>query len=411
MCAFFVSKKTADKRKNMCYNKYDPLKNEREVQKMKLIHLSDLHLGKRLNEYSFIEDQQHILLSIIGIIKDEKPDGVLIAGDVYDKAVASTEAITLFNKFLVRLSELDTQIFVISGNHDSPERLTSYGELLIDCIHIAPVYDGRVDPVVLSDSYGEVGIYMLPFIKPAHVSRYAEGQEIKTYTDAMRCAIEKMNVDKGRRNVLITHQFVTGADRCDSEEISVGGTDNVDACVFEPFDYVALGHLHAAQNCGKDTVRYCGTPLKYSFSESKHTKSVTVVELAEKGSVSVRTIPLKPLHDLVELKGSYDEVTSKAFYEGTSYQQDYTHITLTDEQDIPDAIGKLRSIYKRLMKLSYDNKRTRSNSVLTADEHVREKSPLELFSEFYEKQNNQPMSDEQTRFITEMIEKTWEAKQ
>ncbi len=378
---------------------------------MKLIHLSDLHLGKRLNEYSLLEDQQHILLSIIGIIKEEKPDGVLIAGDVYDKAVASTEAITLFNKFLVRLSELDTQVFIISGNHDSPERLTSYGELLIDCIHIAPVYDGSVKPVMLSDEHGEVGIYMLPFVKPAHVNRYAEGTEIKSYTDAIAYAIDKMDIDTSRRNVLITHQFVTGSERTESEEISVGGTDNVDACVFEPFDYVALGHLHAAQNCGKKTIRYCGTPLKYSFSEAKHTKSVTIVELGEKGSVNIRTTELVPMHDLVELKGSYDEITSKAFYDGTTYKDDYTHITLTDEQDIPDAIGKLRSIYKRLMKLDYDNKRTRSNSTITAAEHVKEKSPFELFSELYEKQNNQPMSDEQTEYIKEMIEKTWEAKQ
>ena len=378
---------------------------------MKLIHLSDLHLGKRLKEFSLIEDQQHILLSIIGIIKEEKPDGVLIAGDVYDKAVASTEAITLFNKFLERLAELDTQIFIISGNHDSPERLTSYGGLLIDCIHIAPVYDGCVKPVILSDSFGEVGIYMLPFVKPAHVSRYAEGEELKTYTDALDYAISGMDIDPSRRNVLITHQFVTGAQRSESEEISVGGTDNVDASVFEPFDYVALGHLHAAQNCGKETVRYCGTPLKYSFSESKHTKSVTIVELGEKGSVSIRTKELVPLHDLVELRGSYDEVTNKAFYDGTTYPQDYTRIILTDEDDIPDAIGKLRTIYKRLMKLDYDNKRTRSGSAVTAAERVEEKSPLELFSEFYEKQNNQPMSEEQTKFITALIEKTWEAKQ
>lgn len=378
---------------------------------MKLIHLSDLHLGKRLNEYPLLEDQQHILLSIIGIIKEEKPDGVLIAGDVYDKAVASTEAITLFNKFLVRLSELDTQIFIISGNHDSPERLTSYGELLIDCIHIAPVYDGSVKPIMLSDEHGEVGIYMLPFVKPAHVSRYAEDTEIKSCTDALAYAIDKMNVDTSRRNVLITHQFVTGSERTESEEISVGGTDNVDASVFEPFDYVALGHLHAPQNCGKETVRYCGTPLKYSFSEAKHTKSVTIVELGEKGSVNIRTTELVPLHDLVELKGSYDEITNKAFYDGTTYQEDYTHITLTDEQDIPDAIGKLRSIYKRLMKLDYDNKRTRSNSAITAAERVKEKSPFELFSELYEKQNNQPMNSEQTEYIKEMIEKTWEAKQ
>ena len=378
---------------------------------MKILHTSDLHIGKRVKEFSMLDEQRFILNQILTTAEAEQPDAIILAGDIYDKSVPSAEAVSLFDDFLVSLARLGKSIFIISGNHDSPERLTSYGELLIDCIHIAPVYDGSVKPIMLSDEHGEVGIYMLPFVKPAHVSRYAEDTEIKSYTDALAYAIDKMNVDTSRRNVLITHQFVTGSERTESEEISVGGTDNVDASVFEPFDYVALGHLHAPQNCGKETVRYCGTPLKYSFSEAKHTKSVTIVELGEKGSVNIRTTELIPLHDLVELKGSYDEITNKAFYDGTTYQEDYTHITLTDEQDIPDAIGKLRSIYKRLMKLDYDNKRTRSNSAITAAECVKEKSPFELFSELYEKQNNQPMSDEQTEYIKEMIEKTWEAKQ
>ena len=261
----------------------------------------------------------------------------------------------------------------------------------------------------MKDEYGTVNIYMLPFIKPAMVRRFCE-EEVATYTDAVRYAVSQMNVDPLERNVLITHQFVTGASRSESEEISVGGTDNVDAGVFEAFDYVALGHIHSPQNCGSDRIRYCGTPLKYSFSEARDQKSVTVVELAEKGDVSYRTVDLIPQYDMVELKGTYEELTAKSFYENTTWQEDYTHLTLTDEEDIPDAIGKLRTVYHRLMKLDYDNRRTRSNAEIGGESEVESKSPLELFEDFYSLQNNQPMSQEQTEFMKELIEKTWEGK-
>ena len=371
---------------------------------MKLIHLSDLHLGKRVNEYSMLEDQEYILLKILEIIDNEKPDGVMIAGDVYDKSVPSAEAVQLFDDFLNRLAKRKLQVFVISGNHDSAERI-AFGSRLMDIsgIHMSRVYEGKTEPYALEDEHGKVNIYMLPFIKPAAVRRFFEDRELKSYTDAIAAAIEKMNIDTTERNVIITHQFVTGSARSDSEEISVGGTDNVDSYVFDDFDYVALGHIHGPQNCGKDTIRYCGTPLKYSFSEVSHKKSVTVVELGKKGDVSYRTVPLIPLHDLVELKGTYLEIMSRSFYEGTSLQEDYTHITLTDEDDIPDAIGKLRTVYHRLMKLDYDNRRTRSNAEIGGAEGVETKSPLELFSELFELQNNQPMNEEQTAYITELI--------
>ena len=313
---------------------------------MKLIHLSDLHLGKRVNDFSMLEDQQYILAEILQIIDREKPDGVLIAGDIYDKSVPSAEAVALLDDFLVRLSKRELRIFVISGNHDSPERMAFGGRLMERSgVHLAPVYDGKVEPVVLTDQYGPVKLYLLPFVKPSHVRRCFPEREIATYTDAVSAAIEAMEADTAVRNVLVTHQFVTGAARCDSEELSVGGTDNVDAAVFDPFDYVALGHIHGPQQVGRETVRYCGTPLKYSFSEAGHKKSVTVVELGAKGAVTIRTIPLKPLRDLVELRGTYEELTLRAFYEGTSYPRDYIHIILTDEDDIPDAVGKLRIIY------------------------------------------------------------------
>ena len=376
---------------------------------MKLIHLSDLHLGKRVNDFSMLEDQQYILAEILQIIDREEPDGVLIAGDVYDKSVPSAEAVALLDDFLVRLSKRELRIFVISGNHDSPERMAFGGRLMERSgVHLAPVYDGKVEPVVLTDQYGPVKLYLLPFVKPSHVRRCFPEREIATYTDAVAAAIEAMGVDTTVRNVLVTHQFVTGAARCDSEELSVGGTDNVDAAVFDPFDYVALGHIHGPQQVGRETVRYCGTPLKYSFSEAGHKKSVTVVELGEKGSVTIRTIPLKPLRDLVELRGTYEELTLRAFYEGTSYPRDYIHITLTDEEDIPDAVGKLRIIYPNLMKLDYDNKRTRAGIHLEGAEDVQQKSPLELLEEFYSSQNGQPMSEEQRAFARDMMERIWE---
>ena len=375
---------------------------------MKLIHLSDLHLGKRVNEYSMIEDQEYILKEIIKITEAESPDGVIIAGDVYDKSVPSAEAVQLFDAFLTDLAKMGPAVFVISGNHDSPERM-AFGSRLMSAsgIHIAPVYSGEVAPVTLTDEHGEVRVYMLPFVKPAHV-RSALGVEAATYTDAMRCAVKSMHVDTEARNVLVTHQFVTGAKRSESEEISVGGADNVDVSVFEDFDYVALGHIHSPQSCTRESVRYSGTPLKYSFSEARDSKSVSVVELGAKGEVSVRTVPLVPLHDMVEIRGRYDDIMLKSYYEGTSYTTDYMHVTLTDEEDIVDAIGRLRTVYRNLMKLDYDNKRTSAISQIDGAEEVERKSPFDHFSELYELQNNAPMSEEQSELMRELIEQVWE---
>ena len=379
---------------------------------MKLIHLSDLHLGKRVNEYSMLEDQEYILKTITGIIDEEKPDGIMIAGDVYDKAVPSAEAVSLFDDFIVQLARRKLEVFVIAGNHDSPERI-AFGSRIMDAsgIHMSPVYNGAIEPICLNDEFGELYVYMLPYVKPAHVRRYNEEAEISSYTDAIRCAIGKMNINPEKRNILITHQFVTGASRSESEEISVGGADNVDANVFEPFDYVALGHLHSPQNCGTEKIRYCGTPLKYSFSEAKDRKSVTVAEFYEKGNIALKTVELIPRHDLVELKGTYEELTLKSFYENTTLQEDYVHITLTDEDDIPDAIGKLRVIYHNLMKLDYDNKRTRSSTVIIGDAETETKTPFELFSDFFELQNNQAMNEDQSEFMKALIEKVWEGEQ
>ena len=378
---------------------------------MKLIHLSDLHIGKRVNEISMIEDQEYILLQILQIIDEEKADAVLIAGDVYDKTVPSAEAVTLFDDFLCRLAKRKIPTLIISGNHDSPERLAFGHRLMEECgIHISPVYDGSVATVTLSDAYGAVNFWLLPFIKPVHVKRYFPDAAIETYTDACRTAVAHMDIDPAMRNVLLTHQFVTGASTCESEEISVGGSDNVDASVFADFDYVALGHIHGPQNIGSNQIRYCGTPLKYSFSECSHHKSVTVVNLGAKGQLELQLRPLTPKHDLRQIRGTFAQLTEKVYYDGT-VTDDYLHIILTDEEDVPEAVGKLRVIYPNIMKLSYDNTRTRVNQFIDRAEDVQRKSPLELFDELYQKQNNQPMSEEQRMFARELIEAIQEERQ
>ena len=376
---------------------------------MKFLHLSDLHLGKRVNEFPMLADQKAILAQILKIADDERPNAVLIAGDVYDKSVPPVEAVELFDDFLVKLAARKLPVYVIGGNHDSPERL-AFCNRLIDAsgIHISPAYGGDVRPLSLADGYGKVNIYMFPFVKPANVRRYFPEEQIESYTDAVRVAISKMQVNAAERNLLVTHQFVTGAARCDSEEISVGGADNVDLSVFDAFDYVALGHIHGAQNISP-RVRYCGTPLKYSFSEAKQQKSVTVAELKEKGTLEIRTVPLTPERDMHEIRGTYEEIANKNFYENTTYRSDYMHVTLTDETDVPDAMAKLRVIYRNLMTLSYDNTRTRARTELGAAAETEKKTPLDLFAEFYEKQNGTPMDEEQRAFVRELIEKEGDA--
>lgn len=374
---------------------------------MKFIHLSDLHLGKRVNEFSMIEDQEYILTKIINVIDEEEPDGVLIAGDVYDRTIPSEDAMKLWDNFLIKLAKRKVPVYAISGNHDSAVRFADHSKLVETTgIHLAPVFNGEVEMVSVEDKDGKVNIYMLPFVKPVVVRQFFPEEEIKDYTDACRVVVEHMNVNEKERNILIAHQFVTGAARCESEEVVVGGLDNVDVSVFDVFDYVALGHIHGKQSIGRETVRYCGTPLKYSFSEKDHQKSVSVVEIGKKGEVVIREIPLVPKHDLREIKGTYEELTCKKNYDGTPVD-DYIHAVLTDEDDIPDAMGKLQIIYPNLMKLSYDNKRTRENRKIEDIQDIEKKSELELFEEFYEMQNNQGMSEEQRAFASDLIQSIW----
>ena len=370
---------------------------------MKLIHLSDLHIGKRVNEFSMAEDQKYILNQILEIIDREQPDCVVIAGDVYDKSIPSAEAVQILDDFLTRLAGRKIPTAMISGNHDSPERLSFGAQLMKESgIYVSPVYDGQVQSIGFADEYGEVRVYLLPFLKPATVRHVYEEETVESYQDAVETAISHLPLDTSCRNVLVAHQFAAGASRCESEEMSVGGIDQVDVSVFDDFDYVALGHIHSPQSAGRPAVRYCGTPLKYSFSEAGQQKSVSVVELFEKGRVEIREVPLTPLRDMRKIRGTYLELTARSFYQGTN-TEDYIQAILTDEEDIPDGMQKLRIIYPNLMRLEYDNRRTRENRQIQQAADAEEKSETELFSQLYELQNNQPMDEEQKQFLEAVI--------
>lgn len=374
---------------------------------MKFIHLSDLHLGKRIYETSLIEDQQYILQQILEIIDSEQPDGVMIAGDIYDKAVMPVEAVTLFDDFLNALHKRSLRVYIISGNHDSADRLAFGSQILsMGNIHIAPPFTGTVVSADLKDEYGPLHIYMLPFVKRSLVKSLFPDEKIETTSDALRSVIEKINLNTAERNIMIAHQFLTGSKISDSEEHSVGGADNVDASVFDDFDYAALGHLHGPQPVGREAVRYCGTPLKYSFSEALHEKSVTVVEMKEKGNVSIRTVPLVPLRDMRYIRGTYDELMFSGNNDKDG-KNDFIRAVLTDEADVPDAMARLRSVYPNILTLEYDNKRTQGSAALTETAEVEKKTPIELFSEFYEIRNNSSMNPQQQKIICEMIESIW----
>lgn len=375
---------------------------------MRFMHISDLHIGKKLHEISLLKDQQHILREIQYIAKREHVEAVIIAGDIYDKSIPSTAAVELFDEFLFQLAQDKIKVFMISGNHDSPERIAFGGRLMErEGIYVSPVFQGNSQAICVKDSYGELYIHMLPFVKPSHVRVAFPEEEITNYSDAVGIAIRHMNVDTSVRNILISHQFVTGSIRSESEDISIGGSDNVNAEVFAGFDYVALGHIHRAQKAGSDTIRYCGTPLKYSFSEASHEKSVTIVDMVEKGKVGIKLVPVTSLYEMHVIKGLYEDITDTSIYE--KYAKDsYMQIILTDEEEIMDVVSKLRVVFPNVLRVEYDNKRTRENQQLDKINDVEEKSPIELFEMLYEKQNNSELKEEQKTYLTKMIEEIWE---
>ncbi len=373
---------------------------------MKLIHTSDLHIGKRVNEFSMIEDQEHILQQMLDIIDDQKPDGIMIAGDIYDKSIPTIEAVSLFDWFLTELNKRGLYVFMVSGNHDSSERLDFGGKIMEqNKVYIAGTFEGDLDKVTLEDEHGPLNIYMMPFVKPVLVKSYHP--QVETYEDAVEAILENANIDFTQRNILIAHQFIISGQRLpeqsESEIISIGGLDHIDASVFDGLDYVALGHLHGPQKIGGDTIRYSGSPLKYSFSEVKQKKSITMVEMDKKGEVSYQKIPLTPVKDMREIKGDIDKLLDPENYSKAN-TMDYIRAILTDEEDIYDAIGKMRSVYPNIMRLELENSKTNWNSEakLSAN-NIENKTAMELFQEFYINQNNIPMSEEEEKIMREIF--------
>ena len=380
---------------------------------MKIIHLSDLHLGKRVYDYSMDDDQEYILKEILKVIKDEKADAVVIAGDIYDRSIPSEKAVSLFDEFLTNLMKEKVPTLVISGNHDSAERI-SFGNKIMEAsnIFMSERYEGNVKKVTLEDKYGPVNFYLLPFIKPSDVRFVYPNEEIKNDTDAMSVVIKNMNINKNERNVLISHQFVTGASLGGSEEsIVVGTLDNVDAKVFKDFDYVALGHIHGRQNVGGDErICYCGTPLKYSFDECNQQKGVKVVNLLEKKDGKTTSehkyVELVPLHEMRKLKGEFKQLMDPENYKKTN-REDYFMITLLDEDDVVNGQAQLQSVYKNLMKLDYDNTRTRTENSIEDYKAAIGMNPIDLVDKFYEYRNGSAMSDEKKEYMKGIIESIW----
>ena len=374
---------------------------------MKLMHLSDLHLGKLALEQSMIDDQKYILNQIIDIVKKEKVDIVLIAGDVYDKSIPTIEAVNLFSNFLTKLYKLKVLVFVISGNHDSKDRLSFGNELFVDNgIYIEGIFNGNLRCETINDKDGKLNIYMLPFIKPVEIKRFYPDEIIDTYEDAIKCILKHSSINKNERNIIMVHQFVTslGEDviRSDSESISLGGIDNIDVTLFKDFDYVAMGHIHGPQKVGRETVRYSGSPLKYSFSEVNQKKSVCIIEFNSKEDINISKIPLIPIKDMRVIKGPFDKLISKEIV-NLENKNDYLDVILTDDDYIINAIGKLRKFYPNILKLEYENKIS-SNEVLdNIDIDKSNMSPIDLFSEFYKMQNGIELPAKKKKIIEEVI--------
>lgn len=382
---------------------------------MRFLHLSDLHLGKMLHRYSLQEEQTEILERIRQIARAEKPDAVLIAGDVYDRGVPPVYAMQQLDAFLNGLLDAVPAVCMISGNHDSAERVGFLsGALKKSGLHVSPAYRGVVEPVTLTDADGPVDIWMLPFVKAATVRACFPDEEIADTNAAVACAIRHMPIDPSRRNVLIAHQFVCGASASGSEEsleftrdIVVGGSDLVEARHFAPFDYTALGHLHQAQNVGSPRIRYCGTPLAYAYAEMRSEKSVTLVELSGDRAVQIRTIPLPAPRNLQEVYGTFEEVTAEAYLRARD-RDAYTHVILTDEQPIPDVMARLRQAYPRITHLDWDNSRTRSQEDFSIPADQGRHTPMSLFEEFFQRMGGGSLSQEQEAYMEQAIRSIWE---
>ena len=374
---------------------------------MKILHLADLHIGKIIFEQSLLEDQEYMLNKIIEKIKEENIDAILIAGDVYDRSIPQADAIDLLDRFLnILIKELKKKVFIIAGNHDSKERL-GFGNKIFENegLFISSKYEGKIKKVELQDEYGKLNIYMLPFIKPIEVKKYFDDESL-SYDETIKKIIEKEDIDESQRNIILTHQFVTAigeeVERTESEVLTLGGTDNVDISNYNKFDYVAIGHVHRPQRIGRDTARYAGTMLKYSFSEVNHKKTMPIIDFKEKGNIDIKLVELKPLRDMREIKGPIEKLLENYEEENAN---DYIRAIITNEEPVYDAIGQLRRIYPNVLKLEVQNSKILSNIEFKTEnlQKVKSKSEVELFNEFYKFQNNIELNVEQKNLIQEVV--------
>lgn len=378
---------------------------------MRLLHTADLHLGKQLHGYSLFEDQVYILGQILDLAQAKDVDAILLSGDIYDRSNPAAQSVRLFDEFLTRAVGLSIPVLIISGNHDSADRLAYANRLVKDQgVYIAPSYTGAQPPICLEDEVGPVYFYLLPFIKPVHVNRAWPEEDVHSYDQALTLALHHFQPDFSKRNVLLAHQFVTGALQSDSEEISLGGSDNVGVDHMEDFDYVALGHIHRPQKMVHDYVRYAGSPLKYSISEAPYDKSVSLVDLGKKGDLDIQLLPLTPLRDVRVVKGTWEEVSQGAREAGPE-RDDFIQVILQEEEEVPEAMGRLRLFYPHILQLNYDNKRNRKDQSLTKLDLTKKRSPEELFAEFYELQNNQALSTPQAAYLEDLVEEIWEGEE
>jgi len=377
---------------------------------MKFLHLSDLHIGKVVNRYPMLAEQRHVFEQVIGYVKTEKPAAVVIAGDVYDRAIPGVEAVRLFDDFLTDLAKEDVTVMIVSGNHDSPERMDYASRLLSDRkLFLCGSFDGRLGKLVMADEYGDVNFWLLPFVKPLSVRGFFGGNNIETYDAAIAAILETADIDYESRNVLVSHQYYTRAGvvplRSESELNPVGGLDAIDSGLIERFDYAALGHLHGAQSVGVARVRYAGSPIKYSFSEWRQEKSASLVTLGEKGSLDLVALPLAPIHDMREIKGEIDRLMSDEV-SSLADKEDYLRVILTDEEEIIDPMGKLRSVYPNIMSLDFDNSRKSIDlgAIATDADKTEKLSPYDLFGEFFLNTQGSTMSAEQAEIVLELLE-------
>ncbi|MGN0740529.1 MAG: exonuclease SbcCD subunit D [Treponema sp.] len=374
---------------------------------MRIAHISDLHLGKTLHGFSLTDDQSFILQQIVKILIENKIEVLLVAGDVFDKNVASIEALRLMRKFLNELVSAKIKVLVISGNHDSPERLTFGAEFMSDKgLYFSKDYDGKIEPLVFTDEFGPVNFYLLPFIKPSSVKQFFPEEQIENFDDALKVAVSNLKINSSERNIIVAHQNIMNAEHCDSEESIIGGLDAVSADVFCEFDYAALGHIHKMQKV-KANVVYSGTPLKYSVSELTQDKVVPIIELNAKGKTVIDFVQLKPKRDIRQIRGTFDQIVKMSGGD-TNNSEDFIDIILTDKNEVIDALYNLRSIYPNILQINYDNSFTNNDSKIDDIKETKIDRPLEMFEEFYKTRSGSELDDAQKEYMSALVNSIWE---